>query len=333
MCYIPEGSFYLGDGSSWCTFRQTGNNTPVQITDAPIVVKSDGNSNYDDSQLKGLGILVDGDDGIDEDGTTTISNANYPTGYKAFYTMKYEITQGEYVDFCNTLTSSQATQRWYAYNENRHNTLGGNYPNYTTSSPDRCLNYLTIMDGMSFADWSGLRPITELEFEKACRGTQNSIANEYAWGTNTICPDTSLTMSGAENGTETITTDVSNGACLYGYNTHSGGDGSKGPLRAGIFAETATDRKGSGVSYYGLMEMSGSLHEQSVTLGNSTGRGFQGTHGNGILTSDGFADKNNWPGFNSSKNSSAIGSGSRGGAWGAFRFLSPFFRFTKVMYE
>jgi len=314
MCYIPEGSFYLGDGSSYGTFRQTGSNIPVQITDSPVVVKCE-NTYFDDSQLEGSGILVDGDGGIDEDGTTAISNSNYPTGYKAFYCMKYEITQGQWVDFCNTLTSSQASNRWYTNSSYRHNTLSGSYPNYTTTRPDRNCNNLSVMDGMAYADWSGLRPMTELEFEKACRGTQNAIAGEYAWGTNTICPDVSLTISGTENGTETITTYVSNGACLYGNNAHSRGDGGRGPLRAGIFAETATDRKGSGATYYGLMEMSGSLWERPVTLGNTTGRGFAGTHGNGVLTSDGFADKANWPGFSSNKNSGATGSGSRGGSW------------------
>ena len=102
---------------------------------------------------------------------------------------------------------------------------------------------------------------------------------------------------------------------MYGNNTFSGGDGGKGPLRAGIFAETATDRKGSGATYYGLMGMSSGLWERPVTLGNTTGRGFAGTHGNGVLTSDGFADKANWPGFNSTMNSYATGSGFRGGSW------------------
>ena len=314
MCFIPEGSFYLGDGSSTGTFRQTDSNTPVQISNLGVVVKCE-NTNYDDAQLEGNGILVDGDGGIDEDGTTAISNGNYPTGYKSFYTMKYEITQGQYVDFLNTLTATQAGSRYYSSSYYRY-TLSGSHPNYTASAPDRNCNYLSVMDGMAYADWAGLRPMTELEFEKACRGTQNAIAAEYAWGTNTIYSDASLTISGTENGTETISTNVSNGACLYGYNTHSGGDGGYGPLRAGIFAETATDRKGSGATFYGLMEMSGSSWERSVTLGNSSGRAFAGTHGNGVLTNDGFADKTNWPGFSSTKNSSATGSGSRGGGWG-----------------
>ncbi len=320
MCFIPGGDFYLGDGDSNGTFRQTGSNTPVQITSGETTVKMDGtNANSGDATLQS-GIKVDGDDGICTTGTGAIDNANYPTGYKSFYTMKYEITQGQWVDFLNTLTSSQATSRYYETTDYRY-TITGTHPNYTASRPDRNCNYLSVMDGMAYADWAGLRPMTELEFEKACRGTQSAISGEYAWGTATICTNASLTISGTENGTETITTDVSAGACLYSDNTHSGGDGGNGPLRAGIFAETATDRKGSGASYYGLMEMSGSLYERPVTLGNSTGRAFAGTHGNGILTSDGFADKTNWPGYaenSDSKNSGATGSGFRGGSWDSY---------------
>jgi len=312
MCYIPEGSFYLGDGSSYGSFRQVSSNRPVQITFSPVIVKC-RNTSFDDAQLEGNGILVDGDGGIDEDGTTTISNANYPTGYKAFYTMKYEITQGQYADFLNMLTATQETFRYSNYNGSLRHTISGSQPNYSASRSDRNCNYLSVMDGMAYADWSGLRPMTELEFEKACRGTRNAVSGEHAWGTNTICPDASLTISGTENGTETITNDLSNGACLYGVNGHTGGDGGYGPLRAGIFAQTATDRKGSGATYYGLMEMSGSLQERSVTLGNATGRAFAGTHGNGVLTNDGFADKTNWPGFSTTKNSGATGAGERGG--------------------
>ena len=313
MCYVPEGSFYLGDGYSSYRFEGTDNN-PVQITNEEVTVRMDGTSSYAGDATLQSGVKVDGDGGICTTGTGAIDNANYPTGYKAFYCMKYEITQGQWADFLNTLTSSQASSRYYSSSSYRY-TISGSYPNYTASRPDRACNFLSVMDGMAYADWAGLRPMTELEFEKACRGTQDAISGEYAWGTNTICPDVSLTISGTEDGTETITTDVSDGACLYGNNYHSGGDGDRGPLRAGVFAETNTDRKGSGATYYGVMEMSGSLYERPVTLGNTTGRGFEGTHGNGVLTSDGFADKADWPGYSSTKNDDATGSGLRGGLW------------------
>ena len=59
-----------------------------------------------------------------------------------------------------------------------------------------------------------------------------------------------------------------------------------------------------------MMELSGNVFERAVTVGNSTGRLFQGrNHGNGVLASTGEANVTNWPGWNSAD------AGFRGGAW------------------
>jgi hypothetical protein len=52
-----------------------------------------------------------------------------------------------------------------------------------------------------------------------------------------------------------------------------------------------------------------------VTIGNSTGRGFTGAHGNGALNTDGNADISTWPGYVTSAVTGATGSGKRGGSW------------------
>jgi hypothetical protein len=57
------------------------------------------------------------------------------------------------------------------------------------------------------------------------------------------------------------------------------------------------------------MELSGSVWERPVTVGNTTGRLFDGLHGNGALTAAGEADVSNWPG------TAATGAGFRGGGW------------------
>lgn len=163
------------------------------------------------------------------------------------------------------------------------------------------------MDGAAYADWAGLRPMTELEFEKACRGTGAQPTDyEYAWGNKTITA--AATISGTENGTETITTSGAN--CCYNDQTFTGGDGGTGPLCCGIFATGSSTRQQSGASYYGIMEMSGNLWERPVTLGNATGRAFTGTNGNGVIDASGDADVSNWP------NTTAVGAGFRGGDWG-----------------
>ena len=87
--------------------------------------------------------------------------------------------------------------------------------------------------------------------------------------------------------------------------------GSIGPMRVGIFAANSSNsgRITAGASYYGIMELSGNLWERPVTIGNATGRGFTGLHGNGALDPSGAANVSNWPGTD------AVGAGFRGGNW------------------
>lgn len=327
MCFVPEGSYYLGDGVSLKkTFEGTDNN-PVLINTSEKTVRQDGIDTFSGDSTLVSGIKVDGDGGICTTGTGAIDNPDYPTGYNAFYCMKYEITQEQYVDFLNTITSSQASAH-YRTGSYRH-TISGIHPNFTCTRPDRACNYIFLVDGMAYLDWAGLRPMTELEYEKACRGTLSVVAGEYAWGTTGIVSDGSLTISGTEDGTETITIDVSSGACVYGYNTHSGGDGGLGPLRVGIFAESGTNRVSSGATFYGIMEMNGNLWERIVSLGSSTGREFQGTHGNGSIGTIGYANISDWPGYFSGLNTSTSGSGCRGGSW----YFSTFYFSTSNRYS
>ncbi len=149
--------------------------------------------------------------------------------------------------------------------------------------------------------------MTELEFEKACRGTSSATANEYAWG-NATTPTAAVTISGTENGTETITTSGAN--CNYNNTTFTGGDAGQGPLRCGIFAIASSTRASSGAGYYGVMELSGNLWERPVTVGNATGRLFTGLTGDGALNpTTGDANVSLWPGTD------GLGAGYRGGYW------------------
>jgi hypothetical protein len=70
------------------------------------------------------------------------------------------------------------------------------------------------------------------------------------------------------------------------------------------------------------MDISGNLWERVVTVGNSTGRSFTGTHGDGALTTttsyEGNATNTDWPGIDGTAArgvTGAAGSGYRGGAW------------------
>jgi hypothetical protein len=140
--------------------------------------------------------------------------------------------------------------------------------------------------------------MTELEYEKSCRGgNQNPAASEFAWGNTSA---TALTgLSNASNMSETASSSSSNIAYNNSFTT--------GPVRTGIFATGSTSRATSGSGYYGNMELSGNLWERVVTVGNSTGRTFSGVHGNGTLTSGGASDVSGWP--------AAAGTGWKGGSW------------------
>jgi hypothetical protein len=250
--------------------------------------------------------------------------------------MKYEMSQGQYVDFLNTLSRTQQGARVatdisgtsitniYVMSSTStvafRNTIQclSTIPSsptpvvFSTGSRNaRAANYFSWMDLMAYADWAALRPMTELEFEKAARGPLTPVTGEFAWGTKNITSCT--TISGTENGTEYCST--SNANCNYNQATFSGGDVGSGPLRVGIFSTTSTTtREKAGAGYYGNMDLSGSGWEKVVTVGNAVGRAFNGTHGNGVLSTNGNANVADWPGYSSGEVTSAAGSGFRGGS-------------------
>ena len=95
MVYIPEGSYYLGDGNgtseSFGSFHTGTTNSSAHITASLLGdIRTDNSGNGDDSQLYTNGIGIDGDNGIDVNDDGVIDNATFPTGYGAFYIMKYE---------------------------------------------------------------------------------------------------------------------------------------------------------------------------------------------------------------------------------------------------
>ena len=263
-------------------------------------------------------------------GTNTASLASgYPTGFNAFYAMKYEISQQQYVDFLNTLTYTQQAARTIAppssaagtpaliaSNANRNgidiqtpgtsstvpavyacNLNGNSTYNESDDGQHIACNYLSWDDLIAYLDWAALRPMTELEYEKSCRGNQNPAASEFAWG------NTSATALSGLSNASTMSETASNTSSNIAYNNIF----TSGPVRTGIFATSSTARPSSGSGYYGNMELSGNLWERVVTVGNAAGRTFSGANGNGTLNSSGDADVSGWP--------AAAGAGWKGGSW------------------
>jgi len=239
--------------------------------------------------------------------------------------MKYELTEGQWVDFFNTLTTTQKANRDVTAaalgGKNSDATVNRNtvswdssHPTYsaTTSRPSRPMSYLGWPDVAAYADWAALRPMTELEYEKAARGKDiAAVADELAWGNTTSNVPAAGDISPAnanEDGTEGLLNSISNlNRNNLGWSSGDGraggpADGQKGPLRAGIFAENSSDRTSAGAGYYGNLELSGNLAEPAVTVGRTQGRQFLGTNGDGELATtagyEGNATNADWPGIN-----------------------------------
>ena len=309
MVYVPQGAFTVGSGGT-----ESGSFTNGSWTSGvtiPLSISSENSLTIEQSAGNLWGTSSSGNNSI---GGTGILPAAFPKGFSAFYCMKYEISQQQYVVFLNTLTQTQANNRKYTGSSYRNAITGTSVGSYATTKPYVAYNYLSWTDGAAYMDWSGLRPMTELEFEKACRGTVAPVANEFAWGTASVA-GSAYTLSNSGQNTEGIATNYSTSA---GNASYSETDGSiDGPLRVGIFAGHAsnTGRITAGASYYGIMELSGNLYERPVTVGNATGRAFTGVHGNGALSANGHANETAWPGLTSGEVIYATGSGCRGGVW------------------
>jgi formylglycine-generating enzyme required for sulfatase activity len=294
MVYVPQGPFYLGDGASYNSFRQLPGNSPYLVnSENTITIGQDtGNlfSIYSGTPDNGLfpGNLPPA----------------YPKGFQAFYVMKYEISQGQYANFLNNISQDAAANRYSnGLSGIGRYTISGNWPQLIPGAPDRACNFLSFQDLAAYLDWSALSPMTELEFEKICRGSnQLSVAGEMAWG-GTMATD-AKTIAAGTNGTpgEYVTDSILPGTGLASF--YDGDTLVNGPLRCGFAAKNNSDRFRSGATYYGVMEMSGNLTERCYNLsmfnsgsGPVGGGFFTAQHGDGELAatpSAGYANAG-WP--------------------------------------
>lgn len=152
---------------------------------------------------------------------------------------------------------------------------------------------MTYRDLAAYLDWAALRPISDLEYVKACRGLGPVISGEYAWGNTTIIEENTITTP--ENGAETGVTTNSNANFSGSTTWITGGDGGQGPYRAGMFALPTADRTTAGAGYYGNMELSGNVWEMVVHITSTSATGFQRVWGDGNITAAGEHDVTGWP--------------------------------------
>ena len=352
MVYVSQGPFWVGDGQvkppnivmADSQFYAGGGAHPPYN---PLLITNENEMAVGDSagqlcyipQKEPNSLFAHSGDGLGP------RPAVFPKGYAAFYGMKYEITQGAYVDFLNTLSVAQATNRWpfmndellrkdlafgYAHRYAITNTSGvcslnllrwvrstpaspdsvvdpawNDEPDwkdicgkFTTTLPYVACNMLDWQDVAAYLDWAGLRPMTEMEYEKVCRGPLPPVPYEYAWGNTTLVPATSIINSGQTNEAPggpawpIPPTTVPN--CVV---IGSGAKCVNGPMRVGCMWGMGTgSRTCMGAGYYGMRDLSGNLLEPVVAVGMPLCRRFTGQHGDGALDEDtGNANVPGWP--------------------------------------
>jgi hypothetical protein len=384
MVYVPQGSFAFGDSytptkdiymqsspdrlvsSIFKNFipsdtTKFGRNTPMFtiISDktSPKITTASTNSGpgNNSDQVIINGIYINGTKGIGINNEEPFKYSNYPVGYKAFYAMKYEVSQGQYTDFLNTTkvstTNSSPPMPIPMTNMLLPAPNSPNQPlvrfsiekqgeNYIVSRPDRAMDYANSNHVFAFANWSSLRPMTELEFEKAARGPLAPSYNDRAngkipqgnmtpMGNNNLLVN-SLKLNGAENGTEApLSTDSTKFLALYDGNIE-GGDGGSGAYRVGVFATSSSSRSSSGASYYGIMGLTDNASEFVISLNTESSRSFKEANGIGENSSNGTPNINHWfagtyfDSWSSSiykNNWSGVSGRSSGGQSGGFRLV------------
>lgn len=316
MVLVPQGAFYLGDGSPIVAgqLEAETSGTPFQITsEAVLTLGGGGVGSVGNNNAAGMESADDFNDVISQ-----VLPANFPKGFNGFYCMKYEMSQRQYVEYLNRLTRNQQAAHSSAVTIGRYmsneagwsttaqfrngirllsdagspmpriygNDLNGNsVPNELNDGENIACNWISINDYLAYLDWAALRPMTELEYEKSCRGTLVPVASEYAWGTTNLVGATGISSAGLSNEEVNNT----NANCVF-----NNAVGIQGPLRTGVFAQPSSSRESSGGTYFGIMEMSGNLWEYNVKIGNAQGRNFIGSHGDGELSAAGYKTNVDW---------------------------------------
>jgi hypothetical protein len=280
MVYVPQGDFNIAKGfyviSSQCCggndfnglFNAPGGNFPVinQRLSPALSYAITNQYNQQGITAETANIRIKGDAGIDTNNDGVVDNTTYPTGYKAFYSYKYEMTEQQYADFLNTLSATQITTLGVA-----GSSLTLTNGQYFTSTPNKACGNSNANRLFAYADWSGVRPMSLLEYNKATYGPFIPI-HQNSWQGG------GYTASGN----------------LVGQFNNSNGQ----PVinNVGYLASSTSSRQETGASYYGIMDLTGVNTSEPVIKLNYFN--YTNQNGNGVLGSTGVSDISNWTATN-----------------------------------
>ena len=256
MVYIPIGSFSFCDGDNYKPKGLSYNYSVINQRISPQISVQEHDAwsyeNFSDT------VRIKGDAGLDSDNDGIIDHPYYPTGYFPFYAFKYEMSDQQYADFLNCLSNTQQSALEVTSGSSSLNFVDGKY---YASSPNRAFSgeyNVSKLMLVSYADWSGLRPLSVLEFSKAL------------WGSKV--PYVSNSPGNYIN--EQSNKDVGYAARIYNSTSYTNG--------------------GSG--YFGIKDMMCSLTEPCISL-VSDGFSIQ-IHGDGQIDDLGNSDIQIWQNSN-----------------------------------
>ena len=268
MVHIPQGAFTIGAtdsisigmGSLYQPNKRNGTHSliGVEYENQSFDIAPNGD------------IYYQAPEGYEGD-QTGILPGSFPKGVDPFYIMKYEPTEAQYVAFLNSLSTNQLSDR-VIHVEDNYSIQGGmivqNDNHFHSKVPKAPCKFVSWDDAMAFADWAGLRPMTELEYTKAARGTAIPINQEFPWNTTDNLKIQRLPNIDGEL------------VMLNNWEENQLNDDT---------------REFFGASYYWVLDLAGSLWERVITVGHPNGRAFTGNHGDGMLDTMGFANVEGWP--------------------------------------